>query len=177
MSIHQAARGFVGNVAVSATIVVAIACSASARAETPAGSGAGAGVAASAAGAPQQAPNSVAVQTQAAQAPIAPPPGGKMLPLSIPSLKVASRSVVTYRCEDGRELGVAYMNTDNQQSFAVMRIDGRHLVFVNVLAGSGARYTADKYVWWSKGPEGNLYDVTKGEDAPPIAKDCKSVSR
>jgi membrane-bound inhibitor of C-type lysozyme len=171
MSICQVARGFVGNVAVSVTVVLAIVCSTSARADTPAGSGA------SAAGAPQQAPNSVAVQTQAAQAPIAPPPGGKMLPLSIPALKVASRSVVTYRCEDGRELGVAYMNTDNQQSFAVMRIDGRHLVFVNVLAGSGARYTADKYVWWSKGPEGNLYDVTKGDDAPPIAKDCKSVSR
>jgi membrane-bound inhibitor of C-type lysozyme len=105
-----------------------------------------------------------------------PPPGGKMLPLTFPSLKVASRSVVTYRCADGRELGVAYMNTDNQQSFAVIRLDGRHLVFVNVLSGSGARYTADKYVWWSKGPVGNLYDMTQGENAAPIAKDCKAVT-
>ncbi len=113
---------------------------------------------------------------QAAQVEAAPPPGGKMLPLTFPSLKVASRSVVTYRCADGRELGVAYMNTDNQQSFAVIRLDGRHLVFVNVLSGSGARYTADKYVWWSKGPEGNLYDMTQGENAAPIAKDCKAVT-
>ncbi|HTJ92711.1 MAG TPA: MliC family protein [Pararobbsia sp.] len=115
--------------------------------------------------------------THAAQVPSAPPPGGKLLPLTFPSLKVVSRSVVTYRCDDGRELGVAYMNTDNQQSFAVIRLDGRHLVFVNVLAGSGARYTADKYVWWSKGPEGDLYDLTKGENAAPIAKDCKALTQ
>ena len=100
-----------------------------------------------------------------------------MQPLTFPSLKVVSRSVATYQCEGGQELGVAYMNTDNQQSFAVIRLGGRHLVLVNVLAGSGARYAADKYVWWTKGPEGNLYDLTQGEDAQPIARDCKAITR
>ncbi len=115
--------------------------------------------------------------TRPVEAPAAPPPGGKLVSLSFPSLKVVSRSVVAYRCEAGRELGVAYINTDNQQSFAIVRLDGRHLVLVNVLAASGARYTADKFVWWTKGDEGNLYDLTQGENAAPIAKNCKAIEQ
>lgn len=118
-----------------------------------------------------------AASTQAADVPVAPPPAGKLLPLTFPSLKVTSRSVVTYRCDGAREIGVAYMNTDNRQSFAVIRLDGRHIVLINVISGSGARYAADKYVWWSKGNTGNLYDLTQGENAAPIAKDCQAVTR
>jgi membrane-bound inhibitor of C-type lysozyme len=88
---------------------------------------------------------------------------------------VVSRSIVSYRCADGREMGVAYMNTDNQQSFAVIKIGGRHMVFVDTAAGSGVRYAAGRYVWWSKGEEGNLYDMTAGENAAPVAKDCKAI--
>jgi membrane-bound inhibitor of C-type lysozyme len=97
--------------------------------------------------------------------------------LTFPSIKVVSRSIVSYRCADGRDMGVAYMNTDNHQSFAVIRIDGQHLVFVDTLAGSGVRYAAGRYVWWSKGDEGNLYDTMAGDNAPPVAKDCKAIKQ
>jgi len=104
-------------------------------------------------------------------------PATRTFALSFGNIKVASRSIVTYRCADGHEMGVAYMNTDNQQSFAVIRIEGRHLVFVDTAAGSGARYVAGRYVWWSKGDEGNLYDVMAGENAAPLAKDCKAIKQ
>ncbi|RKP56765.1 hypothetical protein D7S86_08970 [Pararobbsia silviterrae] len=120
---------------------------------------------------------SAVVPVPVADVPVAPPPGGKRVSLTFPQLKVVSRSVVTYQCEGGRELGVAYLNTDNQQSFAIIRLDGRHLVFVNVLSGSGARYAADKYIWWTKGNDGNLYDLTQGENGPAVAKDCKAITR
>lgn len=106
-----------------------------------------------------------------------PAPTTRTFALSFGNIKVVSRSIVSYRCENGREIGVAYMNTDNQQSFAVIRIEGRHLVFVDTAAGSGVRYVAGRYVWWSKGDEGNLYDVMAGENAAPIAKACKAIEQ
>ncbi len=67
------------------------------------------------------------------------------------------------------------MNTDNQQSFAVIRLDGQHLVFVNTLSASGVRYVGGRYVWWTKGNAANLYDELKGENAPPIVADCQAL--
>ena len=124
--------------------------------------------AASAVSAPPPAP------APAAPSPVTPVPT-KPFALSFANVKVVSRSIVSYLCADGRQMGVAYMNTDNQQSFAVIRIDGRHVVFVDTAAASGVRYAAGRYVWWSKGEEGNLYDMTAGENAAPIAKDCKAI--
>ena len=37
-----------------------------------------------------------------------------------------------------------------------------------MIAASGARYAAANYVWWSKGTDAELYDISQGEDAPPI---------
>jgi membrane-bound inhibitor of C-type lysozyme len=140
-----------------------------------------AGSAAGGEGAPVSTPataDAPALQTAPPPVPTpAPTPAGRPFALSFGNIKVVSRSIVTYRCADGREMGVAYMNTDNEQSFAVIRIDGRHLVFVNTAAGSGVRYVAGRYVWWSKGDEGNLYDVIAGENAAPVAKDCKAIKQ
>jgi membrane-bound inhibitor of C-type lysozyme len=95
--------------------------------------------------------------------------------LSFANVKVVSRSVVTYRCADGHEMGVAYMNTDNDQSFAVIRLAGQHVVLVSSIAASGVRYIGAHYIWWTKGDEGTLYDQQKGEDAPPVAADCQAL--
>jgi membrane-bound inhibitor of C-type lysozyme len=71
-----------------------------------------------------------------------------------------------YDCA-GKAVEVEYVNVEPDH-LAIVPVDGSKRVFVLVLSGSGARYAAGRYIWWSKGNEASLYDETKGADAPPI---------
>lgn len=72
---------------------------------------------------------------------------------------------VAYACDGGLAVSATYINaTDN--SLAVLKIGDATVVTANVLAGSGAKYAGGKYVWWTKGREADLYDLTNGENAP-----------
>src|SRR5229473_236453 len=71
-------------------------------------------------------------------------------------------------------LTVQYMNTKNKQSFALLTVNGRKMLFVNVLAASGAKYVGDHYTWWTKGPEGSLTDNTADPNAAPMLAGCKT---
>lgn len=72
---------------------------------------------------------------------------------------------ISYKCDDGRNIEATYINAPGN-SLAVLVLDGSTVVTVSVLAASGVKYVAGKYVWWTKGPEADLYDVTNGENAP-----------
>jgi membrane-bound inhibitor of C-type lysozyme len=96
------------------------------------------------------------------------------MPLTVPQLQVATTNVIRYVCRGGKALNVEYMNTKNKQSFALLTVDGRKMLFVNVLAGSGAKYVADHYTWWTKGPEGSLTDDIADADAPPMLAECRT---
>jgi membrane-bound inhibitor of C-type lysozyme len=94
--------------------------------------------------------------------------------LTVPQLQVATTNAIRYVCRGGKALNVEYMNTKNKQSFALLTVDSRKMLFVNVLAGSGAKYVADHYTWWTKGPEGSLTDDTADADAPPMLAECRT---
>lgn len=81
----------------------------------------------------------------------------------------AEHNVTRYQCE-GMEapLVVEYLNADPTY-LAFLTLDGEKHIFVNVLSASGARYASGQWVWWTKGSEASLYDLTKGEDAPPVS--------
>lgn len=72
---------------------------------------------------------------------------------------------VAYSCSDGVDRTADYINV-GENSLAVVDIDGAPIVFVNVMSGSGARYAARQYVWWSKGDSVTLSDEMKTDDAP-----------
>lgn len=78
------------------------------------------------------------------------------------------RKAVSYGCE-GQEapIQVDYLNAAPNY-LALIPIDGSTLVFNTVLSASGARYAAGKYVWWTKGPDASLYDLTQGPNAKPV---------
>jgi membrane-bound inhibitor of C-type lysozyme len=69
-----------------------------------------------------------------------------------------SRQSVGYQCDKaGAKIGVPagpftveYINGGGN-SLAVVPISGNSLVFSNVLAASGARYTAKEFTWWEAG--------------------------
>ena len=98
------------------------------------------------------------------------------MPLTVPQIQTATANTLRYACRGGSTLTVQYMNTKNKQSFALLTVDGRKILFVNVLSGSGAKYVADHYTWWTKGPEGTLTDDTADPKSAPMLSECKTQS-
>ncbi|WP_438395909.1 MliC family protein [Caballeronia sp. DA-9] len=96
------------------------------------------------------------------------------MPLTVPQVQTATTNTLRYKCSGGKALTVQYMNTKNKQSFALLTVDGRKMLFVNVLAASGAKYVGDHYTWWTKGPEGTLTDETADPKAAPMLAECKT---
>nr|WP_245254006.1 MliC family protein [Paraburkholderia sp. LEh10] len=95
----------------------------------------------------------------------------------LPDIRTSHRVTQKYTCATGRILHVTYLTATNGQSFAVLPVKGKQMLFVNVMSGSGARYQAGSYTWWTKGPQGTLYDAMLGENAPPLLSDCVTIVR
>lgn len=78
------------------------------------------------------------------------------------------RRHANYDCGSVGKLAVTYINADpNFLALVPVPQQPQPLVFTSVISGSGARYAAGKYVWWTKGNSASLYDTTLGENAPP----------
>jgi membrane-bound inhibitor of C-type lysozyme len=89
------------------------------------------------------------------------------LTIHLPGNGTVSRRSVQYACDSaGSAIGVPsgpftveYINGGGN-SLVIVPIAGNLLIFSNVIAGSGARYTARQYSWW-EGRGG----VTLGSDS------------
>jgi membrane-bound inhibitor of C-type lysozyme len=92
--------------------------------------------------------------------------------LQVPRIQVSAPATHSYRCDGGKSLQVTYWNGSNGQSFALLPVQGKALLFVSTLAASGVKYDAGQYTWWTKGNHGDLYDLIAGPNAPPIIAGC-----
>lgn len=92
----------------------------------------------------------------------------------LPPVPVDGSVLRDYRCEGGKSLQVAYYNQHEGQSFAILTVDGKRTVFVDTIAGSGVKYVAGRYTWWTKGEHGDLYDAMSGPNAPAVLAGCTS---
>ena len=87
----------------------------------------------------------------------------------------AQRTKVTYVCRASKEaapvdMTVEYINLPGN-TLALLPIDGKPTLFVDVVAGSGAQYVSGRTIWWTKGPGARLYDaVTKDFKAGSICE-------
>jgi membrane-bound inhibitor of C-type lysozyme len=75
--------------------------------------------------------------------------------LSIALDDQASVSTETYKCSDGGDYAVRYVNSGSN-SLALIKLKDEELIFVGVISASGARYQSGAYEWWSKGDEATL---------------------
>jgi len=91
--------------------------------------------------------------------------------VSFPGTEIANQRVRSYSCDGNKKLAVLYINTTGGDSFAYLPVDGTRHVFVTVMSGSGAKYASGPYVWWTKGPQGNL-TREDDPDAPPLLANC-----
>jgi membrane-bound inhibitor of C-type lysozyme len=95
--------------------------------------------------------------------------------LNVPAIAVSGALVRDYHCQGGQSLQVTYYNSADGQSFALLPVKGKAMLFVDTLAASGVKYVAGPYVWWTKGEHGDLYDMTAGPDAAPAIAGCTSA--
>lgn len=86
-------------------------------------------------------------------------------PVTIDLPGKVEHSTVAYDCSDAVARSVDYINAGDNSLARVEVEQGSPLLFANVLSGSGARYAAGPYIWWTKGAGATLYNETKG-DAP-----------
>lgn len=59
----------------------------------------------------------------------------------------------TYICDSGAKITATYPDTDSAH---VSYLGHEHIMHI-AIAASGARYVGDQLVWWTKGPEGTLF--------------------
>lgn len=88
--------------------------------------------------------------------------------IAVPNADKVEAIRATYECADGAQIQVEYFNA-GPVSLAAVSTQGEFVVMSNVLSGSGAKYAGNRFVWWTKGNSADLYDLTKGEDAPPVS--------
>ena len=113
---------------------------------------------------------------QATPQPVATPPAiSSGLAITLNTTGDFDRKTVGYGCKGIQDsLSVDYLNAAPNY-LAMIPLDGSVLLFNTVLAGSGAKYVSGKYVWWTKGQDGSLYDLTEGPNAKPILT-CSEVN-
>ena len=84
----------------------------------------------------------------------------------------AQRDVMTYQCEGIDEpMVVEYVNA-HPIFLAIVPVEGESLIFVNVIAASGARYVSGQYEWWTKGNEAFFTDAMDADgesEAEPVS--------
>lgn len=100
------------------------------------------------------------VATQAAQTSLA---------IELSTQSDFERRVIVYDCEAAEPVTVNYINAA-PNFLALVPVEGEpeQLVFASTIAASGVRYVSGQWVWWTKGADASLYDITLGEDADPV---------
>ena len=81
--------------------------------------------------------------------------GASDLTLHLNGAQTLTRTTVKYQCDSqGKGMGlnpgvfsVEYINGGGN-SLAIVPVGADTLIFVNVIAGSGARYVAKEFTWW-----------------------------
>lgn len=71
------------------------------------------------------------------------------------------------------KVSVTYVSADIT-SLAILPLDGKILVFTNVVAADGSKYVADRYVWWSKGDQATFAQFDDDKNTPLNCKLVKS---
>ena len=98
-------------------------------------------------------------------------------PLEVRDIPVQARHTFSYTCANGKTFKVTYLNAANGQSFALVPVNGRKLLFVGVIAASGVKYVAERYAWWTKGPGADLYDTMSDTSPKPVVSGCATIMR
>ena len=86
------------------------------------------------------------------------------------------RRILNYDCNDGSSVTATYINAaPNFLAILPVIDEPEPLIFTSVVAASGVRYVSGIWMWWTKGVDATLHDVTLGQDAEPVLT-CSEVN-
>ncbi|MEE2950506.1 MAG: MliC family protein [Pseudomonadota bacterium] len=79
------------------------------------------------------------------------------------------RQSVAYECRASADaqptsLSVEYLNMPTN-NLAILPVEGSPRLFVSSLSAAGAKYVSGEWVWWTKGPRGDLYTERRKESS------------
>ncbi|CAN0646320.1 MULTISPECIES: MliC family protein [Burkholderia] len=98
--------------------------------------------------------------------------------LTVEEIDADARQFAVYQCANQKQpVRVSYWLAGNGQSFALVPVNGKQMLFVDTVSASGARYQAGRYTWWTKGKEATLRDEIADQNAPPLLGDCVQVEK
>ncbi|HDR9582900.1 TPA: MliC family protein [Burkholderia stabilis] len=98
--------------------------------------------------------------------------------LTVEEIDADARQQTVYQCANQKQpVRVSYWLAGNGQSFALVPVNGRQLLFVDTVSASGARYQAGRYTWWTKGKEASLRDEIADQSSLPLLADCVQVEK
>ncbi|MGT0193614.1 MliC family protein [Burkholderia pyrrocinia] len=98
--------------------------------------------------------------------------------LTVEEIDADARQQTVYQCANQKQpVRVSYWLAGNGQSFALVPVNGRQLLFVDTVSASGARYQAGRYTWWTKGKEATLRDEIADLKSSPLLGDCVQVEK
>lgn len=102
-------------------------------------------------------------------APVAAPAAEATLQIELGAKGDFERRVMTYDCNDGSTVTATYINAaPNFLAILPVVDEPEPLIFTSVVAASGVRYVSGIWMWWTKGVDATLHDVTLGQDAEPV---------
>jgi membrane-bound inhibitor of C-type lysozyme len=104
----------------------------------------------------------------AALAIVGSPVGAAEITIELPGHVAVERTKIAYDCGES-SMSVEYVNA-GPVSLAVFEHEGEPVVAAAGMSASGVRYAGGTVIWWTKGSEASLYDLTLSEDAAPIAE-------
>ena len=91
------------------------------------------------------------------------------LQLQISSDRDFQTSVLRYDCGAEEPITVTYINAaPNFLAVVPIAEETQPMVFTAVISGSGVRYAAGKWIWWTKGADAELYDETADDPEKSI---------
>ena len=90
-------------------------------------------------------------------------------PLSLDLDGPIDRQSGAYECRASADakptpLSVEYLNMP-ANNLAIVPIGGSPRLFVSTLSASGAKYVSGEWVWWTKGPRGDLYSERRTDSS------------
>ncbi|CAG9176238.1 MliC family protein [Cupriavidus pinatubonensis] len=92
----------------------------------------------------------------------------------IDSVRFPDVRTVRYQCDGDKDLTVRYFNSPDNQA-AILKLEGKPVLAVSVVSGSGARYVGGRYEWRTKGDDGTLRDLMQTDANPPMLGGCRAV--
>ena len=78
---------------------------------------------------------------------------------------------ISYQCDSGNRIIVTYPTTESAEILYTQE----EIPMQIAVSASGARYTGEDLIWWTKGQDGTLFKVDTNQETGDLLERCTQV--